>query len=226
MAAPIPGFPDRFPVRDDGVRPWRYRIVCGGLWIFFRTLFGGRLHIKGVERIPAQGPLVVAANHLSAWDPLLFGAVFPGTLFAMAKREIFRPAVVAWVVAGCNSFPVDRGHADRRALRIAMDVLNSGQRLLVFIEGTRGGSEGMGRAESGAGFLVRRTGARVVPVAVWGTESLIQLRPWPRRGHIWLRYGEPFTVTATDDSGIANEIGTHIAALLPRKYRGFYAGDE
>ena len=136
----------------------------------------------------------------------------------MAKRELFRPSPVAWLLAGCNCFPVDRGNADRRALRISLDLLRARRRLLLFIEGHRSRGRGMGPAEAGAGFLVRRTQAPVLPVAIWGTERA--LRPagglLPRRGRIRVRYGRPLTVSGRSDQEIADAIAAEVAALLPR----------
>lgn len=224
MPAPVPGFPARFPVRDDGRRPWRYRLVAG-LWrTVLRVLFLGRLRFEGTEGIPPAGPLLVASNHISNWDGVIYGSFFPGTLFAIVKRELFRPAPMAWLLAGCNCFPVDRGAADRRALRISLDLLRRGRRLLVFIEGHRSRQAGMGPAEAGAGFLVRRTGARVLPVAIWGTERALEWH-WgllPRRGPIRVRYGRPVTVTGSTDHEVADAIAAQVAALLPPEYRGVH----
>ena len=98
VPAPVPGFPARFPVRGDGRRPLRYRLAAGSVRIGLRLLFLGRLHLEGADGVPLEGPLLVASNHISNWDPLILGAFFPGTLFAMAKRELFRPAPVAWLM--------------------------------------------------------------------------------------------------------------------------------
>ena len=222
VPAPVPGFPARFPVRGDGRRPLRYRLAAGSVRLCLRLLFLGRLDLEGADGVPLEGPLLVASNHISNWDPLILGAFFPGTLFAMAKRELFRPSPVAWLLAGCNCFPVDRGNADRRALRISLDLLGGGRRLLLFIEGHRSRGRGMGPAEAGAGFLVRRTQAPVLPVAIWGTERA--LRPagglLPRRGRIRVRYGRPLTVSGRSDQEIADAIAAKVAALLPSGYRG------
>ncbi len=225
MPAPVPGFPARFPVRDDGRRPWRYRLVSGFWRTVLRTLFLGRLHIEGTDRVPPAGPLIVASNHISNWDGIVYGSFFPGTLFAIVKRELFRPAPMAWLLAGCNCFPVDRGAADRRALRISLDLLRRGRPLLVFVEGHRSRRAGMGAAEAGAGFLVRRTGARVLPVAIWGTERALHRR-WgllPQRGHIRVRYGRPVSVTGSTDHEVGDAIAARVAALLPPEYRGIHA---
>jgi 1-acyl-sn-glycerol-3-phosphate acyltransferase len=235
MTAPVPGFPERFPVRSDDRRPWRYRLVAGTARLIFRLRYG--LHpvdFRDVANIPAgPGPLIVASNHLSNLDPVIMGAFFPRTLFAMAKRELFPNRLVAWMWAGCNTFPVDRGSADRRALRTAIDVLRRGGRLLLFIEGTRATSPGMKRAEPGVGFLLRRTaadgpGIPILPVAVWGTErALVKGKFFPQRASMHVRFGPVFSLPAgeaRDDQALADRVAAHVAALLPPEYRGVYTG--
>lgn len=234
MSASVPGFPARFPVRDDDRRPWRYRIVAGTARLCFRVRYG--LHpvdFQGLANIPeGPGPLILASNHLSNLDPTIYGGFFPRTLFAMAKRELFPNRPIAWMWAGCNTFPVERGTADRWALRTAVSVLQRGGRLLLFIEGTRATSPGMKRAEPGVGFLIRRASAegavvRVLPAAVWGTEgALVKGRFFPQRVPLHVRYGEVFTPqigTVRDDQGLADQVAARVAALLPPEYRGVYA---
>ena len=236
MTAPVPGFPERFPVRDDDRRSWRYRIVAGTARLCFRAVYQRKLMgFEGMSNIPSgPGPLIVAANHLSNLDPIIMGGFFPRTLFAMAKRELFPNRPVAWMWGGCNTFPVDRGTADRRALRTAIDVLRRGGRLLLFVEGTRATSPGMKRAEPGVGFLLRRASASsdeaipVLPVAIWGTEkALVKGRFFPQRVQLHIRYGPAFvpSVGSTrDDQALADQVAAHIAALMPAEYRGVYTG--
>lgn len=220
------GFPQRFPVRDDDQRPVRYRIASFvGRW-YLRLFSRRRLRIEGEHHIPQAGPLLVASNHLSNLDPMLLGGYFPRTLFALAKREMFVNPPVAWFLAGCNCIPVARGVADRRAISRAVDVLRDGRRLLVFVEGTRSRDGAMRRAEAGAGFLARKSGAPVLPTAISGTDRRRGPGGLWRRGEIVLRYGEPFTLDLAgrrDDAAIADEIAARIAALLPPWRRGAYA---
>ena len=183
--------------------------------------------------VPATGPLLVVCNHLSNIDPFIFGGYAPGAMYCMSKRELFENPVSAWVLAGCNCFPVDRGTADRQALRTALDVLAGGGRLLIFLEGTRSATPGMRRAEAGVGFLARRSGASVLPVGVWGTEAaLARGRLLPKRVPIRMRYGPVFDLPPRvpgerrDDQAVADLIGARIAALLPPAYRGVYAEPE
>jgi 1-acyl-sn-glycerol-3-phosphate acyltransferase len=235
VSAPVPGFPERFPVRDDDARSLRYRAVSRTVRIVYGLRFGrGLMQFEGLDNVPdGPGPLILASNHLSNLDPLLYGGFFPRTLFAMAKKELFPNRLAAWIWAGCNTFPIDRGTADRRALRIAIDVLRRGGRLLLFVEGTRATRPGMKRAEPGVGFLIRRSAPPggsipVLPAAVWGTEkALVKGRLLPRRVPLHVRYGQVFTPSIgsgpRDDQAIADEVAAHVAALLPPEYRGEYA---
>jgi len=231
---PVPGFPRRFPVRDDDRRPTRYRVASWALRAFLGTIPGRRrILIEGEENIPAEGALLVVSNHLSNVDPLLFGGYFPRTLFAMAKRELFPNRLIAWAWGGCNVFPIDRSGLDRRALRTALEILARGGRLLMFVEGTRTRRPGMTRAQPGVGFMARRSpGVHILPAALWGTEQvMVAGSRIPRRAQLHLRYGEPFTVSPTggprpDDQAAADEIARRIAALLPPEYRGIYGAAD
>ena len=233
MPQPVRGFPERFPVRGADDPPLRYRVVTSLCRVGLRALFGNQLRIEGGDALPAKGPVVVVCNHLSNFDPLIFGGFATHSLFCMAKRELFKPPPVAWVLAGCNCFPVDRGAADRKALRTSLDVLALGGRLLIFVEGTRAAAPGMKRAETGVGFLIRRAAAPVLPVAVWGTErALPRGRLLPRRVPIHMRYGRLIPVDELvadgrrDDRLIADAVSQRIAELLPLEYRGVYGREE
>lgn len=224
-----PWFPARFPVRGVEGRTLRHRVVQAlwrcGLRIAFR---GGMLQVTGEESVPERGPLLVVSNHLSLVDPVLYGALFPRTLFAMAKEELFRYRFASWVWAGCNTFPVDRHGSARAGLRIARRILAGGGRLLVFIEGARADTPGMTRAEKGAALLVRESGCWVLPAAVWGTEAALPKgRRLPRRVPVHLHYGTPFQVpgdllAAGDHQAVADHIAGRVADLLPAEYRGCY----
>jgi 1-acyl-sn-glycerol-3-phosphate acyltransferase len=229
MTDEIPGFPERFPIRDDGVRPWRYRVVSLICRTSLRGFFGRGLQLDPLSSFPTEGPLLVVCNHLSNIDPWIFGGFGPGVLYCMSKRELFNNRIVAWILAGCNCFPIDRGTADRRALRIALDVLARRGRLLIFLEGTRSATPGMRRAEAGVGFLARRSGASILPVAVWGSEAALgRGHRFPRRVPIRLKIGTAFQLPERadgerrDDQAVADLIGSHIAELLPPSYRGVY----
>lgn len=223
------GFPRRFPVHPDVGRSRRYSTVAAAGRLFARVFLGHRFRIEGIEGVPARGPLLICSNHLSNLDPLLMGSFTPGNNAAMAKKELFRNPLLAWVWGGCNVYPIDRGAADRRALKVGLDVLDRGGRLMVWVEGTRADSPGMRRAEPGVGFLLRqRPDVPVLPVGVIGTEaSLVRGHLLPRRVPITVRFGTPQRVDlaalpAHDNQVVADAVGRMIAGLLPEAYRGHY----
>ena len=226
----VRGFPSKFPVRADGKRSNRYHIVSASSRVVLRALFGRQLDVESLNHLPTTGPLLVACNHLSNIDPFIFGGYAPGTMFCMAKRELYKIPPVAWVLGGCNCFPVDRGTPDRWALRTSLNVLRDGGRLLIFVEGTRAATPGMKRTEPGIGFLARRSSVPVLPIAVWGSDAALpRNRLFPKRVPITIAVGEVFMPAPVAgrgaDQAIADEIGRRIAELLPPEYRGAYAAD-
>lgn len=210
-------------------RPWRYQATAGVLRLGFPLVLGRGVRIEGIENVPPTGPLLICSNHLSNLDPLLVGSFTPGANTAMGKRELFANPALAWLLAGCNVFPVERGTADRWALRTALEVLGRGGRLCVWVEGTRAVRPGMKRAEPGVGFLWRRHPVPILPVAISGSEAaLVKGRVLPRRVPVLMRYGAPQELRlegrqARDNQAVADAIATMIASLLPNEYRGVYS---
>ncbi|HBQ87678.1 MAG TPA: 1-acyl-sn-glycerol-3-phosphate acyltransferase, partial [Syntrophomonas sp.] len=90
------------------------------------------LKIEGVRNLPAQGPVIIAANHVSNWDPVLVGISFKRPVHFIAKAELFTNPVLGKLLTGLNAFPVKRGTPDRRAIRQALDILDMGEVLGIF----------------------------------------------------------------------------------------------
>ncbi|MGH7722460.1 MAG: lysophospholipid acyltransferase family protein [Candidatus Dormibacteria bacterium] len=224
MSSDVKGFPKKFPVRDDDRTSLRYRTAVSLSRLYLRVVSRRRLRIEGVANVPSKGPLLVACNHTSNLDPMVIGGYFPRTLFAMAKREMYFSRPAAWFLAGTNCIPVDRDAPDRRAVTRALEVLRRGGRLLIFVEGTRSRDGTMQRSEAGIGFLARRSGATVLPVAICHSDGGAGTSA---RGEIVMRYGIPLTLDLAgrrDDRVIADEIAERVAALLPVGRRGVYGG--
>jgi 1-acyl-sn-glycerol-3-phosphate acyltransferase len=171
-----------------------YRISRFIVWLVLRTLFGFR--VEGGRHEPASGPLLIVSNHVSDLDPLVVGTALHRRVYYMAKVELFGPPLLRWWVTACGAFPVRRGEADRQALRAARAVLERGDALVMFPEGTRGaGLRDLRPAEPGAALLALRTGAVILPVAVIGTNQV-----FPKgarrlsRGTIHVRVGAPIRI--------------------------------
>jgi 1-acyl-sn-glycerol-3-phosphate acyltransferase len=173
----------------------------------FHLLFGllYRYRCDGLKNIPDAGPLLIVSNHQSFLDPIVVGiGVWQRRhLYAMARSSLFRNPVFGGILRFMNTFPVDRGAADMAAMRRAIEVMKTGQALMVFPEGTRTGDGKTLPFKPGIMLLVKRAGATVVPVAVDGAFDI-----WPRTrklpkafGHMATRFGEAIPAQTLIDMG-------------------------
>jgi glycerol-3-phosphate dehydrogenase (NAD(P)+) len=173
---------------NRGVNPVLYRVLRSLLVPFFLTYF--RMQRIGREHLPRTGPLLLASNHRSFLDPFVIGTVARRPVYYMAKRELFEKRWQAWILNALGAFPVDRGAGDGDAMATARRILERGDCVVVFPEGTRVRSGPLGEPRRGVGRLALETGAPVVPIAVIGTEDV--RRGWrirPRR--VRIRAGRP-----------------------------------
>ncbi len=140
--------------------------------------------IYGEEKVPREGPLIVAANHRRFFDPLFVCMAVPRRIQWMAKKEIFIPPLRP-IFRILGAFPVDRSGGGHQALRVALKHLMAGKALGIFPEGTRQRREDPASAKSGVALLAARSGARVVPVYVGPVPSpLARLRGERFRAYI------------------------------------------
>jgi 1-acyl-sn-glycerol-3-phosphate acyltransferase len=127
-----------------------------------------RIEAIGLEHFPKEGGVLLCANHIHNFDPLVVGIMAPRPVHYMAKEEIFSVPVLGNIVRKCNAFPVKRGFNDREALRTGLKLLKDGHVFGLFPEGTRSKTGEIGKGLSGAGFFALRTTALVVPCAIIG----------------------------------------------------------
>jgi 1-acyl-sn-glycerol-3-phosphate acyltransferase len=208
--------------------PWFYYFARGLLIGLFRLFT--RWQVKGRENIPGEGAVLVVANHLNFYDPPLLGVSLKRRVVFMAKEELFRSSLTAYFVRGLGSFPVHRGRLDRRALRSSQQVLGDGLALAMFPEATRSRNARLKKAMPGSALIACRSGVPVLPVGITGTEQL--KGGWLfRRPRLTVNIGKPFFLPPAEGK-LSREklveytdlIMRQIAELLPRKYRGVYAG--
>jgi len=153
-----------------------------------------RVDVRGAERIPREGAVILAANHESILDPWLLPLATPRPVRYMAKAELWRHRGVRWVMEKFGTFPVERGTGDRGAVGRAARLLADGELLGIFPQGTCLPFRDR-RWYRGAAKLAIATGATIVPVCLVGTERA--LRPgkfklgFPR---ILILVGEPIEV--------------------------------
>jgi 1-acyl-sn-glycerol-3-phosphate acyltransferase len=138
------------------------------------TVFGGlyRCRVSGASNLPTAGPAILVVNHKSNADPLFIGMSFERPLRYMAKKELFSVSPFARLISSLGAFPIDRGAGDRAALTTSLAVLQAGEVLLMFPEGTRFQDDRIHPFLPGVGMLALRSGAPVVPMAMDGTQHL------------------------------------------------------
>jgi 1-acyl-sn-glycerol-3-phosphate acyltransferase len=160
-------------------------------WPVVKGLF--RLRVRGLEHLP-DGGFVLAANHTSNFDPWPLGIPFlPGRqLRFMAKSELFNP-VLAPLLRASGAFKVRRGEGDVDAMRTAVELVRSGEIVVMFPQGTRQ-RKGLRkkhepRPHSGAARIALTAGAPLVPAAIAGTDRLSRLGP------LRVAYGRPLDLS-------------------------------
>jgi 1-acyl-sn-glycerol-3-phosphate acyltransferase len=194
--------------------------VCRALArVVFRLV--GRWRIIGRGNVPAKGGVIIAANHVSFADPPAVGCALIRPTYYMAKAELFRMPIIAWLVRKCHSFPVRRGEADMSAMRTAVQLLKRGETVTIFPEGQRSPDGKLQEPEAGVGIVVRRSGAPVVPVALIGTDRMLPRRSlFLRFSRVKVIFGKPIAFDGDEYSGkdgtrrIGEKIMSEIAALL------------
>lgn len=225
---PFPNFPiSQFPhcptrsVNTPRHSPWLYAlgavVVKPSLRVFCRW------RVEGKENVPPAGAAIVASNHVSYLDPPVVGAaMLPRRMYYMARDDLFRRPLFSALITRLGAFPVRRGTADRRALRTALQLLQAGELILIFPEGTRSKDGTLQPPELGIAHLVAHARVPVVPVAVKGTHQVLPrgaCLPRPARVHV--RIGEPLTFDDLDPrpkrealQGVADRITLAIKRLL------------
>jgi len=161
------------------------------LYYFFTLFF--RFTIIGTENLPKSGGVIIAANHISLWDPPVLSAACTRAINFMAKEELFASTVFKWIITKLKAFPVRRGAADRTAIRYAISLLKNGEILGAFPEGTRSKTGELGKPEPGIAMIALKAGVPIIPAAIIGTNKIF------RKGSILpqiiVKFGKPIILT-------------------------------
>ena len=162
--------------------------------------FWVRLDCQGVLHLPREGPVIVAANHVSYFDPVCLGTFVNAAgrqARFLAKSELFDKAILGWALRAAGQIPVYRETRDAgQALVAAVAAMRDGAAVVIYPEGTttRNPDFSPMRPKSGVARLAALTGAPVVPVGIWGVQLLFargQFGPFRRGIRVVLRAGPP-----------------------------------
>lgn len=173
---------------------FKWSVVSPTLHSYFR----GRIY--GAEQIPQQGPLVVVSNHASDIDPLLVANCVRRPVAFMAKQELFEIPVLATLIRWYGAYPVNRGSADRSAIRAALASAQAGWAVGLFLEGTRTADGRIYDPKLGAALIASKLAAPLLPICLWGTENILPSgHKLPRPAPITIRCGELLPPPAVGD---------------------------
>jgi 1-acyl-sn-glycerol-3-phosphate acyltransferase len=204
---------------------WFYAAVRALLLALCKVWF--RLSVEGKERIPAEQPFVLAPVHRSNLDFLLVSVVTGRRLRYMGKDSLWKNATFGKLISALGAFPVHRGTADREALRRCMEIIDAGEPLVMFPEGTRQHGPEVQELFDGPVYVAARTGVPVVPVGIGGSEKAMPKGSkmiWPRKIHVIV--GDPMPVERSGDRASRRELREATARLHTEVQRLFDAAQS
>lgn len=159
--------------------------VAKGILLIILKIKGYK--VRGAENMPAEGPVIIASNHISLWDPIIVGCSLPRQVFFMAKEELFKNPLLGKIISGLGAFPVKRGQGDISAIRKSLGVLKEGKVLGIFPEGTRSQSGDIQDAMEGIVLIMEKSKAPILPIKIYGSKGLLT----QKRGNIGIIIGKP-----------------------------------
>jgi len=167
-----------------------YRAVRAAILGFCRLWF--RLTIEGRENVPTSGAFVLAPVHRSFMDFGFVSGVTRRRLRYMGKAELWKSALFGRVLSALGAFPVHRGGADREALRRTIEVVQGGEPVVIFPEGTRRYGPVVEDLYEGAAYVAARAGIPIVPVGIGGSErAMAKGSKIPRPDKVHVIVGRP-----------------------------------
>ena len=198
---------------------FRKLLVC-----FLRQAF--RLFMKmesqGLENFPSEGPVIVACNHVTNFDVFPMQFTLPRPIFFMGKAELFKFLLMDVALRNLGAFPVYRGEKDAWAMRHARKVLEHGQTLGMFPEGTRNKGRGLSLAKTGTARMAIDNHCPILPTVVVGTDRFF--KDFPRRANVTVKLLPPLTPQPGETPlALTDRLMFSMASALPEDMRGVYA---
>lgn len=196
-------------------------LVLGFCRIYFR------LRVEGRTNVPARGPVLLVANHASYADPPLVGISTSRWVAFLAQVGLAKVGVMRWWLAQVGVTLIDRSAPSKDALRYLSDCLQGGEVVGIFPEGTRSADGAIGPFRNGVEFLVRRTGAVVVPIGIDGAFAAFPRKAkLPRPRKLVVRFGEPWPAERVLAPGGIEALRAKVAELAraPLRREGAQSG--
>jgi 1-acyl-sn-glycerol-3-phosphate acyltransferase len=194
------------------------------LWYDFAatsTRFAARLFLglryTGLENVPREGAVIVAANHQSTLDPPLIGGCSPRRMNFLARATLYRFKPFGEMIRALNAIPLDQEGSPLTGMREAMRRLKEGEPLLIFPEGARSWTGEIEPFQSGFTVLARRSRAAIVPAAIEGAfDAWPRWQKYPRIAPVHLHYGpamSPDEVQRLKGDDLVHEVERRVRAI-------------
>ena len=164
----------------------------------FHVYFQGKIY--GSENVPQSEPLVIVSNHASNFDPPIVSSCVRRPVAYMAKEQLFKVPVLAQAIKLYGAYPVNRGAFDRTAIRAALNCLEEGWAIGVFLQGTRTEDGRITDPKRGAALIAAKAKAPLLPVCLWGTNAIEEKgKTVPNRVPITVRIGNVINYPESTD---------------------------
>ena len=183
------------------------------------SAFVYRARIRGRERLPGTGGYVLAPSHRSMMDIPFLAAVTPRRVRFMGKVQVFKIPVVGTLFRWLGGFPVQRDGTDRKAVRDSIEILQGGEPLVVYPEGTRQHGMAIQPLQPGAAYLAIRAGVPIVPVGIAGSEEIFRSHGTkiPRFQRVAIVVGDPIQPPARTGGVVKREVVDEVTNLLAKE---------
>ncbi|MFZ5903957.1 MAG: lysophospholipid acyltransferase family protein [Chloroflexota bacterium] len=193
------------------------------VWLLMRIFrLAMTMDVRGLENFPLDGAVVVAANHVTNFDVFPMQLALPRPIFFMGKAELFKFPPMDFFLRNAGAFPVFRGEKDAWAMMHARRVLDHGQTLGMFPEGTRSRSRGLGVAKTGTARLAIEADCPIVPMAIAGSDRFF--RKFPHRVRVTVTLLPPLLPKPGETPlALTDRLMFALASALPEDMRGVYA---
>jgi len=199
--------------------PHRRALVAGARFLFNVVM---KMEVSGVENVPRDGPVILAANHVTNFDVFPMQFALPRPIFFMGKAELFRNPLMDVLLRNLSGFPVNRGEKDAWAMHHAAKVLNHGQMLGMFPEGKRSKGRGLSVAKTGVARLAIEANCPIVLMAVRGSDQFF--KRFPHRARVRVQLLPPVLPGPGENPlALTDRLMFTLAQALPEEMRGVYA---
>ncbi|MEM9445020.1 MAG: lysophospholipid acyltransferase family protein [Verrucomicrobiota bacterium] len=177
---------------------------------------------EGIDNIPSEGGFILACNHVSYLDPPLVGGSFSREIHYLARKSLFKPPILDWLLPELNAFPIDQDRPDMSSLKKVIRLAKSGEGVLIFPEGSRSYDGEPQPAQPGIGLVLAKADVPIIPARIFGGHLA-----WPRDKALSLFHpvqlviGKSFQITTPKKASkeayqkIGDEVMAAIRAIKP-----------